>query len=63
VQAKFENRNEMILSEYIKAYERVSKPIEHLETSLENAKIEKENTLNQLWNEYKVKYQTNYAER
>jgi serine/threonine protein phosphatase PrpC len=63
VQAKFEIRNEMILSEYIKAYERVSKPIEQLETSLENAKIEKENTLNQLWNEYKVKYQTNYAER
>ncbi len=63
VQTKFEIRNEMILNNYIKAYERVVKPIEQLETSLENAKLEKENTLNQLWNEYKLKYQTNYAER
>ncbi len=63
VQAKFETRNEIISNNFIEKYERVAKPVEQYETSLENAKIEKENTLNQLWNEYKLKYQTNYAER
>ncbi|MDI9312376.1 MAG: hypothetical protein QM535_19355 [Limnohabitans sp.] len=63
VQAKFDIRNEMILNDYIKVYESVAKPIEQLETSLENARIDKEFTLNQLWNDYKLKYQTNYAER
>jgi serine/threonine protein phosphatase PrpC len=63
VKTKFEIRHEMIFNDYIKVYEKVAKPIEQLETSLENAKIDKENTLNQLWNEYKLKYQKNYAER
>ncbi len=58
VKTKYELRNETVLNNYIKAYERVAKPIEQLETSLENAKLEKENTLNQLWSEYKLKYQT-----
>ena len=63
VQIKYEVRNEMILNNYIKSYERVTKPIEQFENSLEKARLEKEDILNQLWNEYKLKYQNNYAER
>ena len=63
LQTRFETRKEIVSNNFIEKYERAAKPVEHYETTLENAKIEKENTLNQLWNEYKLKYQTNYAER
>lgn len=58
LQMKYKLRNETVLNDFIKVYERVAEPIEQLETSLANAKLEKETTLNQLWNEYKLKYQT-----